>query len=36
VIKSSADLHIDDELVDTRGLADVSIRIEPAAITVLV
>jgi diacylglycerol kinase (ATP) len=36
VIETSAELHIDDELIDTRGLGNVSIRIEPAAITVLV
>ena len=34
-IESCADLHIDDELVDTCELGPISIRIEPAAIQVL-
>jgi diacylglycerol kinase family enzyme len=36
VIESCAELHIDDERIDTCNLGPVSIRIEPAAITVLV
>jgi diacylglycerol kinase family enzyme len=36
VIESCAELHIDDERIDTCDLGAVSIRIEPAAITVLV
>jgi diacylglycerol kinase (ATP) len=34
-IKGSRELHIDDERVDTRELGPISIRIDPAAITVL-
>ena len=36
VIEGCQELHIDDERVDTRELGPISIRIEPAAIDVLV
>jgi diacylglycerol kinase (ATP) len=36
VIESCAELHIDDERIDICDLGEVSIRVEPAAITVLV